>query len=100
VSSYGITARTIYLLHCLNMMVMTEFEWETERIPRVPRPTILGGHRRRPDALGRYVALELPRESVGWLLKGHSRSRRDMASRGAVGVRGRLRRWLLATRRP
>lgn len=82
------------------MPTMSEFEWEITRVPRIPRPTIIGGHRGRPDALGKYVALELPRESVGWLLNGHSRSRRDRQSRGDVGVRDRLRAWIRSAKGP
>ena len=53
---------------------MTENEWEPGRYPR-PRPGGLSaGWSMRPDPLAEYVALEVPRESVAWLLRAGGRS--------------------------
>lgn len=47
---------------------MTEYEWESGRVPRGTRAGIVGGTALRPNAVSEYVALEIPREHVGWLL--------------------------------
>jgi hypothetical protein len=52
---------------------MTEYEWEMGRAARRTKPEFLGTFRPRPRELEEYVALEHPREHVGWLLREHSR---------------------------
>jgi len=49
---------------------MTEHEWETPRIPRTNSNPSSGSTRRRLAPIDHYVALEFPRESVAWVLKG------------------------------
>jgi hypothetical protein len=49
---------------------MSEHEWETPRIPRANSGFSVGSPRRRLGPIDHYIALECPRESVAWVLKG------------------------------
>ena len=51
------------------MLAMSEFEWESLRVPRRSKPEFLGMYHPRPREIEEYVALEHPRETVGWLLR-------------------------------
>lgn len=68
-SNYGTSPLSIYLSDFLNTSEMTDYEWEARRVPPTPRTTPLGEQGFRADALSEYLALECPRESVGWLLR-------------------------------
>jgi hypothetical protein len=48
---------------------MTEYEWETRRIPRPPTAELLANYRPHYRAVAEFAALEHPREHVGWILK-------------------------------
>lgn len=50
-------------------MAMTEYEWETEHVPRTPKADLLAFHHPRHRAVAEFASLEHPRESLGWILK-------------------------------
>jgi len=60
---------------------MTDYEWEPRRVPRPARTDYLANYHPRHRAVAEFVALEHPREHVGWVLKQHAE--------------GRLRPWFL-----
>ena len=53
---------------------MSDYEWEERRTPRTNRPGILGLYRPRAREIAEFVALEHPRESVGWVLRQHAQA--------------------------
>ena len=54
---------------------MTEYEWEPRRVPRPISPQFLADHHRRAREVAEFVALEHPREHVGWILRQHAQSK-------------------------
>jgi hypothetical protein len=54
---------------------MTEYEWEPRRVPRPNSPQFLADHHRRAREVAEFLALEHPREHVGWILRQHAQSR-------------------------
>ena len=54
---------------------MSEYEWETRRVPRTTRPEMWGANRPRAREVAEFLALEHPRESVAWVLRQHSESK-------------------------
>jgi len=51
---------------------MTEYEWEPGRVARRAKPEFLGTYQPRSRELEEFVALEHPRESIGWFLRSHA----------------------------
>lgn len=72
---------TIYLLARLHI-TMSEFEWESRRVPKARVGAGYGLFHLRLGPVGEYVSLEFPRESVSWVLD-PSRSGRPARSRAA-----------------
>jgi hypothetical protein len=58
---------------------MTEYEWETERLPKAPDARWLPGYRPRKGPLAEYALLEFPRESVTWVARGSGGREEDPA---------------------
>jgi len=54
---------------------MSEYEWETRRVPKPPKVELFANYRPHHRAVAEFAALEHPREHVGWILKQHSRSK-------------------------
>jgi len=54
---------------------MSDYEWEPRRVPRPPKAELLANYRPHYRAVAEFAALEHPRESVGWILKLHARSK-------------------------
>lgn len=48
---------------------MSEYEWETRRVPRSPGPSVHGLSRPLPKAVAAYIALEFPWETAAWVLR-------------------------------
>ena len=54
---------------------MSDYEWEPRRVPRPPKAELLANYRPHYRAVAEFAALEHPRESVGWILRLHARSK-------------------------
>lgn len=70
-SSYIITAISIYLNLDIHILAMTEYEWEVGRVPRSPKRGLLWDIRRRSRSITEYGSLEYPQESEAWVLHAH-----------------------------
>ena len=64
---------------------MTEYEWEPRRVPRTTRSEFLATYHPHLRDVTEFARLEHPRESVGWILREHARSK----SRNLLSWKGR-----------
>lgn len=51
---------------------MSEYEWETRRVPRPARAPLPWGYRPRASEVAEFLSLEHPGESVAWVLRHHA----------------------------
>ena len=68
---------------------MSDYEWEARRTPRTTRPEPWGLYRPRAREVSEFLALEHPREHVGWVLRQHAQVSPERArdGRAKLGTR-------------
>jgi hypothetical protein len=70
-------------------MAMSEYEWETPRVPRVKGGSGGGLSPRASRPIDHYVALEFPRESAAWVLGGPMTEERTTERAPSARAKGR-----------